>query len=264
MEYKQNGTKLLIEALSDDKSKIETYKIGSTSGLILSLQVSGDIQKYDYVEAGLYTDVNAPLCAYGPFVKSLIPLSKFLMSLGMVNVGIYHPKHQSSFAHVSYWADNRKEKEVVLDLQETVKYWKQFLPDQKSIELKLMLSGSTGADKTTYMRDVKVVDLLLSDFADLNLKVDYKGDIGAGVVDLKINEGVKLSEFISVFHQKIEKPETYTIQGGVPPNRKNISVSYQYKINGQRIQDKSLLLSNFNFKENDTILIEVGGGGKVD
>lgn len=160
MEYKENNTKLLIEALGKDDVKIKEYSIQSDDSLILSLQVSGDIQKYDYVEVGLYTNVGATLCPYGPFVKNMIPLTKFLKGFGMVKVGIYNPQYQSSFAHVSYWTENNTAKEVILDLQVTLKHWQQHISDKEKIELRLMLSGSTGDDKTTYMRDIKVVDLL--------------------------------------------------------------------------------------------------------
>lgn len=161
MEFNHNGTKLLLEVKEDGlEGNITHYSIEKGKGLVLNLQVSGEIQSFDQVEVGLYTSENVPLCQFGPFVKTMIPTSRFLMSMKMIPTGVYHPQHQSQFAHVVFWSENNKNKGAELDLKETLKFWNQQLPDQDQITLKLMLSGSTMDNKQTFMRDINVVKLI--------------------------------------------------------------------------------------------------------
>ena len=78
-EYKENGTSLLIDVAGKDSVTIEEYSISKGTGLLVGIQVSGEIQDFDEVEIGLYTNENAPLCGFGPFVITRISVSKFIL-----------------------------------------------------------------------------------------------------------------------------------------------------------------------------------------
>ena len=160
MEYNENDTKLLVEAKGSAGETINQYSITNGNGLALSLQVSGEIQSYDYVEIGLYTMESFPLCEFGPFVITRIPMSQFLLKNGMIVVGVYHPIHQSKFAHVSYWTENNESKSVELNLKSTLDFWTKHMADIKEVSLKLMLSGYSQNAKKTFIRDIHVVNLI--------------------------------------------------------------------------------------------------------
>jgi hypothetical protein len=160
MEIQQNETKLHFEVVDSEDQTISSYSIENGDGMLLNFQVSGEIQAYDEVEVGLYTSENAPLCGFGSFVITRIPISKFLMTMGMVSAGIYHPKYQSKFAHVSFWTEDNSAKQVELDLKETLNYWESQFPEQKNLIIKMMLSGVSGSGSKTFIRDIDLITLI--------------------------------------------------------------------------------------------------------
>ncbi len=161
MEVNENGTKLLFEVVDSEGQEITEYSIENGKGILLNVQVSGEIQSFEEVEVGLYTMENAPLCAFGPFVVTRIPLSKFIMSLGMISVGIYHPTFESKFAHVSFWTEDNTTQGVALDFKETLKFWKSQYPDKNKIEVKLMLSGVKDLNSKAFIRNVNLITLIM-------------------------------------------------------------------------------------------------------
>ncbi|GLR19846.1 hypothetical protein [Portibacter lacus] len=100
----------------------------------------------------------------------------------------------------------------------------------------------------------------------MTLTINYTGDIGAGEIIITLENDALLSDLIRSFHEAINVRDTYTIHGGAPPNRRAMTVTYNYQINRRGGYDRhsSDYISSLGITDGDSVKLVVGGGGKVD
>ena len=98
------------------------------------------------------------------------------------------------------------------------------------------------------------------------IKLTYRGDLGSGELAFDLSEGMIFKDLIQVFHEKTGLPDSYTIYGGAPPNRRPMSVSYDYYLllGEQEYGDWEQDLASLNLAQAKDLVLEIGGGGKVD
>ncbi len=98
----------------------------------------------------------------------------------------------------------------------------------------------------------------------MNINIDYTGTIGSGTIAIEIAPEATIKELLTTFHQAIDKDDFYTIQGGAPPHRRAMKVSYEYYINGKRLRNIHAEITTLALSPSETMMLRVDKGMRVD
>jgi hypothetical protein len=98
----------------------------------------------------------------------------------------------------------------------------------------------------------------------MNINIDYTGTIGSGTIAIEVAPEGTIKELLTTFHEAIDKDDFYTIQGGAPPNRRAMKVSYDYYINDRRLRDIHAAIATLELTSSETMTLRVDKGLRVD
>ncbi|MEP0264312.1 hypothetical protein [Dokdonia sp.] len=96
------------------------------------------------------------------------------------------------------------------------------------------------------------------------LNIAYKGYFGTGEIQITLLEDATVKDLLTQFHIAIEESETYTIQGGAPPHRRAMQVTYDYFINTKSVRKKDITVASLQLDATNTVQLLIEKGPRVD
>ncbi len=96
------------------------------------------------------------------------------------------------------------------------------------------------------------------------LKIAYKGYFGTGEIQITLPEDATVKDLLTQFHIAIEESETYIIQGGAPPHRRAMKVTYDYFINTKSVRKKDVTIASLHLGPTNTVQLLIEKGLRVD